>query len=310
MGHIGVVIEKYRQALDMSRRELAENICSEKYIYLIEKGERTPSVELLKQLGDRLGVHLFDYHHYVDTQDPFRVRKLMRTFYMCRINLNLNLLDELTQEAKDIPDFKKQPWSFEISLNNIYHKALIEKNYGQSLVDLNNLQNEVKKTTAPCSVFLTNLYSLMCSCSLLVYNKNDALNFAESAYKLVKENPHIELYEPMLTKATVNLMGAYYVNDKFDRVIEIGEELLKIKQYRDSYGKIYFVQLFMSLAYYTLGNWGEALIYLKKAALFLLSDSKQFDIGFLALDDCFIRMLDDLSPQTSIIDYFRKEYRI
>ncbi len=50
----------------MSRKELAENICSEKYLYLIEKGDRTPSSEITRLLGDKVGVDIFKYYAVYD----------------------------------------------------------------------------------------------------------------------------------------------------------------------------------------------------------------------------------------------------
>ncbi len=37
MNHIGMIIKTYRTKLGMSRNRLAENVCSEKYIYLYRK---------------------------------------------------------------------------------------------------------------------------------------------------------------------------------------------------------------------------------------------------------------------------------
>lgn len=309
MRHIGKIIEKQRQALNMSRRELAENICSEKYIYLIEKGERTPSVGLLKLLGDKLGIHLFSYHNYIDSQEPLKVRELVRAFYMCRINLDLELLNKLNCQAVNMPDFKNEPWCFETRLNKIYHSALCEKKCKESIVELNNLLNESNHLVAP-SIFLINTYSLMSSCYLILNDKSNSIHYAVLAYNEIDENTDIELYDPLLTKASVNLMGANYINEEFDVVINIGEDLLKAKQFRDSYGKIYFVQLLLSLAYYAKGNLSDAIIYLKKSAYFLMSEIKHFDIEFFKLDKRFHKMLDELSPHSEIIDYFRKEYRI
>lgn len=49
---IGKVIKEHRDIVGMSRKTLSEDICTEKYIYLIEKGKRTPSANVIKLLGD------------------------------------------------------------------------------------------------------------------------------------------------------------------------------------------------------------------------------------------------------------------
>lgn len=95
MGHIGTIIEKYRQALNMSRKELSENICSEKHIYLIEKGQRSPSTNMLKLLGDRLGVDFFEFLPYLDCNEPLVIRDKLRNFYTYRINLDFDSLKKI-----------------------------------------------------------------------------------------------------------------------------------------------------------------------------------------------------------------------
>lgn len=66
MNYIGSIIRDSRNRLRMSRKELAENICSEKYLYLIEKGDRTPSSEITRLLGDKVGVDIFKYYAVYD----------------------------------------------------------------------------------------------------------------------------------------------------------------------------------------------------------------------------------------------------
>lgn len=63
---IGNIIEEQRVSLGMSRKELSEGICTQKYVYLIEKNERNPSAYILNSFSDRLGLDLFDYYQYLN----------------------------------------------------------------------------------------------------------------------------------------------------------------------------------------------------------------------------------------------------
>jgi len=309
MGHIGTIIEKYRQDIGMSRKELAEDICSEKYIYLIEKGERTPSVNLLKLIGEKMGVYLFGFYTYIDCEDPVGVRENVKLFHMCRINLDFGVLKNATEQAENIPDFKNKPWCFEIVLNKIYNIAFEEKRYAEALFQLETLIKEVKLYEVS-DVFLVNAYTLTTTCALVTMDVDIARDAAIRAHEIIQGYHDIELCDQLLTKVTVNLMGAHYSNNEMDEVIERGKELIRIKQSRDSYGKIHFVYLLMALAYYVKNQWDEAVICLKKAAYFLMADNKPEDVSFIALDGKFRTMLDDLSPYSEIIDYFRKEYKV
>lgn len=309
MGHIGTIIERCRQVVGMSRKELSENLCSEKYIYLIEKGQRTPSANLLKLMGDRMGVYLFGFYMYLDCADPLEVREKMRFFHMCRINLDFKSLKNASEEAEKMGDFHNKPWCFEIQLNNIYYLAFEEKKCKEAYLQLEILLNEAK-SYGVTDIFLLNAYTLMTTCSLVMGDVNTAKNSAQYAYEIMQNNHNVELYEQMLTKVTINLMGAHYLNNEFDDVIERGRELINIKQKRDSYGKIHFIHLLMALAHYGKNQWDAAAEHLKKAVYFLMADNKPLDVSFIALDGRFEHMLNDLSHYSWVIDYFRKEYSV
>lgn len=49
-------LRKAREAAGLSQRSLAKEICTPAYVSRLEKGERIPSLQLLRQLADRLGV--------------------------------------------------------------------------------------------------------------------------------------------------------------------------------------------------------------------------------------------------------------
>lgn len=64
MNHIGNIIHEFRNSLHLTRQELSAEICSEKYLYMIEKGDRTPSTEVMRRLEDRMGVAILKYYEY------------------------------------------------------------------------------------------------------------------------------------------------------------------------------------------------------------------------------------------------------
>jgi len=54
--HIGPVIKALRLERKMTQSELAAGICSRSYISLVEKGQVTPSPDIVKRLAERLGI--------------------------------------------------------------------------------------------------------------------------------------------------------------------------------------------------------------------------------------------------------------
>jgi len=309
MGHIGTIIEEYRQASGMSRKDLSEDICSEKHIYLIEKGERSPSANMLKLLGERLGVSLFEFYQYLDCANPLAVREKIGDIYIYRINLDFDSLKKISEEAKMMPDFKNKPWIFEIRLNSLYCMAFEDKKYEETAVQLKNLLKETEPW-GMSDMFAVNAYTLMTTCCLIIGDAHNAKNAALTAYDIFRNKHEVGKYEQLITKMTVNLMGAYYVNGEYDDVISKGNELLHIKQKMDSYGKIHFIYFFIALAYYAKKMRDEAAEFLKKAIYFVMSDYKPSDVGYVAMDVRFREMLDDIGSDSEIIREFREKYNI
>src|SRR5256885_9960233 len=64
---LGGRLKSAREQAGLSQRQLAFPGCSAVYISRIERGERVPSLQLLRELGRRLGVHE-DYLASGDTQ--------------------------------------------------------------------------------------------------------------------------------------------------------------------------------------------------------------------------------------------------
>ena len=81
MNHIGKVIKQFRDLRELSRAELAKGICSEKYVYLIEKGKRTPSTQIMRHFCNKLKTDLFLYYEYLDCKDPINTY-----FFICEFN--------------------------------------------------------------------------------------------------------------------------------------------------------------------------------------------------------------------------------
>ncbi len=309
MVHIGTIIEKYRQASGISRKELSENICSEKHIYLIERGERSPSANMLKHLGDRLGINLFDFYPYLNCIEPLVVREKIRDFYIYRTNLDFDSLKKISTESGELKDFKNKPWGFEIQLNNLYYMAFVEKKHEETIAQLESLIKETKSWEFS-DMFDVNAYTLMATLCLITGDACGARSAALNAYEIFRKKYEVERYLQLSTTITVNLMGAYYINGEYDDVINVSREFLRIKQRLNSYDRIHFIYFFMSFAYYEKKMREEAHEFLKKAIYFLMMEYRPTDVSYVSMDLRFREMLDDLSAGSEITRDFRKKYNI
>lgn len=309
MGNIGEIIEKYRQASGMSRKELADNICSEKYIYLIEKGERSPSVSMLKLLGDKLAVNLFEFYAFLDCSNPMEVREKIRQFIIHRINFDFDSLKNISMEAETMLDFKNKPWSYEIEINNLYCMVYGEKRFKESLPQLEEILKDAEGKDLD-ELFLVNVYAMISVCYVVVGRKKNAKDAAQAAYEIFCGKHEGNIYNHFVDRIIVNIMVAYYFNGDYNEVIEIGKKVLNIKKDKYSYSRIHFIFFFMALAYYEKKMPKEAIQYLNKSIYMLMSEYKPTDVSYIAIFDRFREMLDDLDANSKIIMEFRKRYNI
>lgn len=310
MGHIGTIIEKYRQASGMSRRALSDNICSQKHIYLIEKGERAPSATLLRQLGDRLRINLIEFYPYLNCEDPVAVRKKIQEFNMYRINIEFERLNEVSDEAEKMPDFKNRPWSFEIMLNHLFYKFYIQRQYEETSAQLSNMLKEAEPVYT-AEMFTANAYNLMAACCFITGDVNNAKKAASGAYGIYLRKNDAEMDERLATTIVISVMGSHYVNGEFDDVINAGNEFFKTnKQRYNSYDRIHYLYFLISCAYYAKNMRKEASETLKKAVYFLMIDYRPKDAGYIALDGRFREMLGNFGRDSEIIREFRKKYNI
>lgn len=70
---IGEIIRYYRKESGLSQEELAEGICDRKYLSHIENNKNIPTLDIINQLSNRLGINLYDsyalmlHKHDIDT---------------------------------------------------------------------------------------------------------------------------------------------------------------------------------------------------------------------------------------------------
>lgn len=182
MNYIGNVIKDHRSMIHMSRRALASNICSDKYLYLIEKGERTPSTEVTRLLGDKMGVDLFKYHEYLNCFDPVRVNLFIEKFNRYRRESDFRSLAVVTEEASKMEDYLNDPWKYEIELNLLCIQVLSEGDFLQAIPMIEEIIKEMeeKKLENICYV---NFLVLLSTCFQMDRDMKNAKRIVMRAYR-------------------------------------------------------------------------------------------------------------------------------
>ena len=77
---IGEIVKYYREKLNMSQENLAENACSRKYVCDVEKNKSIPTLDIIDRFSKKLGVDLYatygNMHNYYDIETYLKVRKI------------------------------------------------------------------------------------------------------------------------------------------------------------------------------------------------------------------------------------------
>ena len=131
--HFGNLLQELRIKYHMSREKLAQNICTPKQIYRIEKGESEPSIYLLHQLSIKFNLDLNEYYKMYFTSNTLAGLEGIKSINSAIENNNIILLNSLVEKYEKQKDFKKGE-----NLQHIYYSkalccALMDNNYMTSL---------------------------------------------------------------------------------------------------------------------------------------------------------------------------------
>ncbi len=309
MNYIGYIIKEHRCNLGINRKELSENICSEKYVYLVEKGERTPSAELVKIFGDRLGVDLFDYYQYLDCIDPIAVRDYINLFNMYHRKSDYKALKKVTDDAFKLSDFHNEPWNLEVKLNSLSYIVFVENKYKEAIEIVNKLLNEIKPKYSN-NMIVANFYILLSTCYQLTGDLENAKCVLSLAYEISRDKYKVEKYEQIITSIRISKISFHYLNGEYDDVVKEGIELLKYQSEFNSYERIHYTYFYLAFAYYKTGANGESIEWFKKGIYSLMHDYKPMDVYYIAMQDIFDVLAFDAMVDMKLITEFKKIYNL
>ena len=309
MNYIGNIIKEYRNYLGINRKELSKNICSEKYVYLIEKGERTPSAEMVKNFSDRLGVDLFDYYQYLDCTNPIQVRDYIILFKMYYRKNNFEELKKASDNAIELPDFHKKPWSFEIELNNLAYNVFVENKYNEAIIKTKKLLQDIEPKYLN-SIEVANFYILLSTCYQLTGDLTNANFILSFAYEMSRNKKKIEKYEQIITSIRISMISFNYLYGKYDDVIREAGELLNYQSEFNSYERVHYTYFYLAFAYYKIGLLDKSIEWFKKGIYSLMHEYKPMDVYYITMQDVFDVLAYDIMDDKNLITEFKNKYKL
>jgi len=292
VNHIGNIINELRCSMNITRAGLARGICTEKYIYLIEKGKRTPSSDILKLLSGRLRVNLFDYFEFLDCINPIKVNEIMKGFQLCQRNTDFAAAKKLIGVAKKMPDFKCEPWIFEIETNKAAYKAFNENKYEEAINDSNEMLKKIEPKYLN-SIHVAKIYVLISTCYQIIGDLVSAKDAALKAYEITCNNHGLISNVHDIITSRLNVQTLYYLSAEYNKSIDVGEKLLKYNNEMSSFSRLHFIYAFLAFSYYKIEGYDKAFLYFKKLIFVLLVGYNPLDFYHISTQDVFDAMINN-----------------
>ncbi|MFA9464761.1 MAG: multiprotein-bridging factor 1 family protein [Velocimicrobium sp.] len=309
MAYIGNIIKEYRNKMGISRKELSENICSEKYVYLIEKGTRTPSVEVSRAFGDRMGVDLFKYYEYLDCINPIEVEEIIGRFNKYRIENDMDALQEATDKAFLLPDFHRKPWVYEIDHNRIAYMTLKEGRCCEAIKEIKNkIQNVESKYSK--SICFARFYILLSTCYQMIMDLDNAQYAVLAASEIIANKQNVEKNAQVVIAVKISEITLHYLLGELDKVIEEGCKLNQYQIEMSSYELGHHGLFYLAYAHYQKGLKDEGVSWFLKALYASLIRYKPRDIYYLSKYEMFQVLSSDYRVPSNLVNEFKRKYNI
>ena len=131
--HFGEFLRELRLSRNMTREQLAQDICTPKQIYRIEKGVYEPSLYLINQLSIKFNMDLNEYFKMYFTNNTIVGLEGINSINTALESGDMTLLKSLVDKYEKLEEFKKGG-----NLQHIYYgkalcSALLDKDYKTSL---------------------------------------------------------------------------------------------------------------------------------------------------------------------------------
>jgi transcriptional regulator with XRE-family HTH domain len=309
LNHIGNIVKHYRTKNRITQKELAGNYCSTKYVFLIEKNERTPSSELLRHFSDKLGVDLFNICQYLDCQDPVDVYETIILFEKYRRKSDFINLYKLTESKRNAHDFLHSPWKCEIEINQFIYQIFIEGKINESISGLNILIKNMESGKFPVYHFAY-LHALLSACYLMSGSIYNSLNSIETSIQMIEGKSGMSQYKQIVITTKLILLFVYLKSEKYDEILKEAPKLLEYQLENNLHERTHYTFYLIAMASFKLEVYDQAEKHCLNAIFISLLEKKPFDVKNFFKHKCFIQLLDHMALDNTVVKHFYRDYHI
>lgn len=308
MTGVGNLIKAIRVEKKISVLELCEGICTERFMYMIENNNRMPSADIIRRIGNRLGLNVYDYLEFIGYKKPVLSKQLIERSKKYRNGRAIALLEELTCQMESLEDHGKDPLRSEIVINQvfieIFHKNNLQIAYKQVESEIIVISGHSFEWVVKNNYFLNDYYFINLmnyQFIILRYMGEDqkAQMILDYLWQQINEVCFDKKYEVLYVSIAINyLYDHIFILKSVSHKKEI-DALLAFQRKNNQLNRIFFTYYLLSGHYYNIGEIDKAKEYFKLmvAAGISVSDQTQYT---QLIQDIGKDYLNTVSPSASI----------
>lgn len=267
MENIGVVIKALRKRKKISVAKLSNGICSAKYIYLIEKGERQPSLYILSEIFKRLHYDLHKIVPYLNYDQPLVYAEIVRQLEEARINHDFPAIEKIIKSYPKEND--NQVFEQVILYNKAYiafkrdsNCKLCHKIVKEALAITGKSVGQIDHDLSINELYLLVLYA---NCLLLNDQNKECVRILNNLKVIVDQNQGFSAYKDL--KIVIELSLSYrLLKSKAFKEAKVSIEACKSLAFVNQRGyRLHYIYFLESQLYFSEGMYLKALKVLESA---------------------------------------------
>lgn len=301
---IGDIIKEQRTQLNMTQKELAKGICSEKYIYLIEKNERNPSAFILKDLNEKLSIDLFAYYSYSNYENSDLILKHRQNFDYYTENSDIISLRKESDQAAKLREFREEPLIYDIKMIRLSYKLNIEGKVKEAIKELKEIV--LNEDIAIGNIALINCYVVLSTAYQYEAEWEKAEEAVRTAFDLVKNKTNYQRYTTTLISVYISLTAVYFNKGDYDRLIKTAYDLRNLHEKYNRFNRVYYVNFYLAYAYYEKEDSKKARAYFMDGVHSVLLFKNVIDIQHILNLEGIHKLADSLDVDAIYLQRFQE----
>ncbi len=297
---IGDIIKEQRLKKNMTRKTLAEGICTEKYIYLIERNERNPSAQMVNNFSQRLGIDLFEYYELLDHKDKNLVYQYKAEFERYIALGDIEALKRESLKASKLEDFQKEPLCYDIMVIEFIYEALIEGQTSDVIKKVNNILKIKQLNIDP--ITLINAYVALSTCYQMEGQLIKAKEVIELAYDMIRDKTELSSYNTVIISVLISMTSLLYHSKEYEELIKYSDSLIAFQEKNSEYNRIYYVDFYLSIAYYKTNKVIKSKEHFMRGLYSALLFKNKWDITFIISMEEFSEVAKGLTINQYLLD--------